>query len=389
MCPSDVRSDLVSTNSQMSSREQTRTEKGVTYPIQSSSFMGAGSEGVVYPSDANSDSNSTSGPVTRKEYNEQIVRTVPTLDPMVRTDMKPFLPHDGPMRAEDLEDDNVYYCPSETIEDLLRLIQDMNNFQCVEVLRYLGWDAIRLRQRDKLWYSEKLSKAPTGKTFLPELVEYHNDIDHPVCKLIDQAVFLVTEKRSHVYIHLNPMPVTGKAVAAEQSLDPVRVGPVEYQNPLHLLKNLTCDQLTFIAQQLLPNKTKRKVKNISNLSKLWKQAVLNGEEDVKKKMYQVIDQSFKSMHILMPLSMHFRAVSTQVLYQTKNSTTISNHLLFNILLASCGPGTHYYIVCGAIPERLSKEEIEKQLQSEPMVYLSHVGTTEDSYTIPRQLQSNY
>jgi hypothetical protein len=45
------------------------------------------------------------------------------------------------------------------------------------------------------------------------------------------------------------MPVTGRAVAAEQSLDPVRVGPVEYQNPLHLLKNLTCDQLTFIAKQ--------------------------------------------------------------------------------------------------------------------------------------------
>jgi hypothetical protein len=238
----------------------------------------------------------------------------------VEAEIATFVCKPGPMRWEDMEDDNDYYVPAATIGDLFNIIQDCTNHQCVEMLRYLGWDSIRLIIRERL-PNGKLTNAPTAKTFVKELIDYHLHIAHPVCKLLDQAAFMVLYKRSAVYIHRNTLAVTGRAVEASESLEKDKhIGPIEFDNPLNLIKNLTCDQLSYAAKELIINPTNRKTLNISRLAKLWKGAEDDNNLRLKQRIYDVIGNILQFMTIQSPVSTHFRAVSTQVLYLTKGSS---------------------------------------------------------------------
>ena len=303
---------------------------------------------------------------TRSFYNQLIEGTVTGISPRINADIASHLLSPGPLRAEDYDDETTYYEPAETIEDLLDTISVCTNLQCVEILRYLCWDHIRLMLRERL-HDGKLTNAPRGKTFVQELILYHGEIDHPICKVLDQAAFLILHKRSAVYIHPNPVAVTGRAVEAAESLSKEKdLGPLEFDNPLYLIKNLTCDQISYVANQLLWNPTNRKTKNISRLAKLWKDAEAGNNLRLKQRMYEHFGKAFQFMTIESPISTHFRAVSTQILYQSKGSAAVGNHLLFRVLLTNCRPW-HYYILIGCIPGRLEKEQRDFHIKSEGMV----------------------
>jgi hypothetical protein len=298
------------------------------------------------------------------EYLEIIGRTIADIERRIENDLADYI-SDAPLTSDDYENDTLCFNAATSIEDIYSVLKETTNLQCVEMLRYLRWEETRLRLRETI-RTGGLTNAPTAISFVKKLVKNYNDINHPVFKIIDKGLFIIRNLRSQVYIHPNHVPVTGRAAEAADSLDPRSIGPVEYDNYLFLVKNLTCDQINYVAKKLDPKATNRKTNNIVLLAALWKQAVVKRKDELIKHMISLIEDCFKFMTITAPTSTHFRAVSSQVLYQTKQSATIANHLSFRVLLTKAHPW-HYYVLCGPIPGRLSLEDRNYHLKNEGMV----------------------
>ena len=261
-------------------------------------------------------------------------------------------------------DDSDCYEPAWDIEELRSRIQEIDNLDCVSLLRYLRIDWIRLRMRPKLPNGCYLN-VERAATFVKRLIDYYGDHEHLVLKCIDQGWFVIKYLRNDVYKHQNTPAQTGRAVHAKEiAVETGDRGTVEYFNPLFLLQHLMIDQLLYVGNYCLNKKdtVKRKVKLLERLGILWKK----GNKEQRKVIFDSIGQAFTYMTIKSPLSVMFRLISSQVLRNTKGTNHVTDHLSFSVLIADPKPWD-IFMLCGPLPKRLDQETRVKHLESEPML----------------------
>ena len=265
---------------------------------------------------------------------------------------------------EDEGDEEVYYEPATTVKELEHRLQDLGNMHCVGLLRYLRIDWIRLRMRPKMANGCYLN-VERASSFIGRLISHFGKIDHPVVRCIDKAWYVIKYLKGNVYLHCNTPAQTGRAVKPkEEALKIGELGSVEYFNPLYLLQHLTIDQLIYVGRMCLESKdmTNRKVKLLDRLGVLWKK----GDKVARRMIHDSVGQAFTYLTIKSPLSVMFRAVSSQVLRHTKGSTQATDNLSFSVFITNPKPWD-VYLLCGPLPERRNMESRVQHLESKPMI----------------------
>lgn len=277
------------------------------------------------------------------------------VNPMIEEEQGPnydFIEEEGFYRAESIEVLNQ------------RLIEDYSESDCKSTLQIFGWDINRLKLRERIPGRKKPMPAPKAKTYLKEIVGVATAMgktmqDHILMR-IDEALYMVKHHRDCIYIHDTPQ-VTGKAVEAEESLDPTKSALV-YDNPLFLFKNMTVDQLQCVADLIQLECAGRKVELLSKLCRYWAQAA-----DLKRKeLFVAVGAAFTFLKIKAPVTPRYRAVSSQVLYMVKGSEKVSNNLIFKVLLTTIRNDEGIFILCAPMPRQ--RMGVEKTKRSQ----ISHV-----------------
>jgi hypothetical protein len=348
--------------------------KGVMYPltrepIQKTPQRDPPIKGVMYPLTREPIQQATPEPKPELEWeigsvSKLLEESVSVHSSTISNDIKKFMAPDtnsfDVLYNED--DDDSYYYPAKNVSQLKERLRDLHNLVILDMLYFMGINWIRLKQRP-VGRDGQYRKPESATSFTYRLIKYFNSMESQVLKYLDQAWYMIIYHRRSVMVHEDKDAQTGKAVQARLSRKAATLGPVRYFNPLFMFQNMSIDQLIYVATNCLEGTfSRRKVSLLSALSLYWK-----GSNDAQKKnLFDFVAESLKSLTIQSPLSVHFRAVSSQVLRQTKGSTRVTDHLSFSVLLTNPKP-YHIYLLCGPLPPRLDRETREMQLRYVPMV----------------------